>query len=150
VTTCADGGVDEAGNTADGGCTSVTVYDASGGSTCSGATLIAGGRADRLTAAATAGKSDHSKTVSALTNGGSYAVAVACVDGYDNVGPLSDVVCATPAPVLDFWNRYKTDGGAAGGFCALEAPGAPAGGAAMGLGLAFAAALWARRRRGRK
>jgi hypothetical protein len=34
----------------------------------------------------------------ALDNGRSYAVAVAAVDDYENVGPLSSPVCATPQP----------------------------------------------------
>lgn len=154
VTTCADGGTDEAGNVLDGGCTTTIVYDneAGGGTagSCGSGKLTGGGRADQLTAAAQGGKADTSATVSGLTNGASYAVAVATVDAYDNVGPLSNPVCVSPAPVLDFWDAYRGDGGKAGGFCALEAPGAPARGAAMALGVLFAAVALARRRRGRR
>jgi hypothetical protein len=150
VTTCADGGVDEAGNAADGGCTTTTVYDneAGGGTagSCGSGKLVGGGRADQLVSAAQAGKVDTSTTVSNVSNGSSYAVAVATVDSYDNVGPLSNPACVTPAPVLDFWTKYKGDGGGAGGFCALEGEN-PTGGV-MGLGLVFAAIAWARRKRG--
>jgi hypothetical protein len=56
-----------------------------------------------------------------------YNVVVAAVDNFGNVGPPSGVACGIPAPVNDFWKDYRDAGGqAGGGFCALEAVGAPA------------------------
>lgn len=159
VTTCADGGladggVDDSGDAVaipvDGGCTTTTVYDSGGGGgTCSSATLVQGGRADQLTAVATPGKTDTQATITNLTNATSYTVAVATVDSYDNVGPLSTPVCASPGPIDDFWKKYLESGGQGGSFrCATE-PGAPIGGATIGAGLAFVALAWARRQRRR-
>ncbi len=73
------------------------------------------------------GESVSTHTVTGLRNGFQYDVVVAAVDNYGNVGPPSTPpVCATPAPVNDFWKIYRGDGGGAGGgFCALEAVGAP-------------------------
>jgi hypothetical protein len=161
VTTCNDAGVDDAGNPLtddagnpiDAGCTTTIVFDSGGGGaggTCGSSTLVSGGRADKWNPAATAGKTDTSATVTGLANGGTYAVAVATRDSYDNVGPLSAPACASPAPIIDFWSRYKGAGGQAGGFCALEAPGSPARAGLMAFGLAFAGALFIRRRGGRK
>jgi hypothetical protein len=159
VTTCNDAGVDEAGNPVtddagnpiDAGCTTTEVFDSSSasGGTCSSSTLVAGGRADQLKSAAIAGKTDTSATVSNLANSGTYAVAVATRDTYDNVGPLSDPVCTSPQPIIDFWTQYKGAGGQAGGFCALEAPGNHAQGGVTLFGLAFALVLFLRRRRNR-
>lgn len=155
VTTCADGGfadggIDDSGDAValalDGGCTTTIVYEAGGGGTCGSSSLQAGGRADQLTAAATAGKADTQTTVTSLANGTSYTVAVATLDSYDNVGPLSTPVCAEPAPIDDFWKKYKESGGGAGGFCSAE-PGAPVSGAAIATGLAVLAVAWSRRRR---
>ncbi len=73
------------------------------------------------------GESVTTHTVTGLKNGFQYDVVVAAVDNYGNIGPPSSPpVCATPMPVNDFWKIYRTDGGGAGGgFCALEAVGAP-------------------------
>jgi hypothetical protein len=73
------------------------------------------------------GENVSTHTVTGLKNGVQYDVVVAAVDTYGNVGPPSSPpVCATPMPVNDFWKIYRTDGGGAGGgFCALEAVGAP-------------------------
>jgi hypothetical protein len=159
VTTCADGGfadggIDDAGDAVaipvDGGCTTTTVYDAGSGSTCGSATLYAGARADQLTATASPGKTDTQATLTGLSSGASYTVAVATVDSYDNVGPLSTPACATPTPISDFWKKYLAAGGQGGSFrCATE-PGAPVGGVTLGVGAAFLALAWARRRRGRR
>ena len=64
-----------------------------------------------------------------LINGHQYAVAVAAYDDDQNTGILSNLGCQTPEPVIDFWDKYKDDGGlAGGGFCALEGSGGAAGG----------------------
>jgi hypothetical protein len=82
------------------------------------------------------GETNSTYTITGLTNGTTYTVALAAVDNFGNVGPPSTEACDFPAPVNDFWKIYRTDGGqAGGGFCALEAVGAP-----VGSTLAFAGA----------
>lgn len=55
-----------------------------------------------------------------LTNGQSYSVAIAGVDSVGNVGPLSNLVCASPEPTDDFYQLYRDAGGTAGGgFCSV-------------------------------
>jgi hypothetical protein len=55
-----------------------------------------------------------------LTNGVTYAVAIASVDSYLNVGPVSQVTCGTPQLVTDFYEAYREAGGkGGGGFCAI-------------------------------
>jgi hypothetical protein len=87
--------------------------------------------------------------VTGLINGLQYNIAIAGVDALGNVGPLSTLQCGTPQPVDDFWKKYREAGGqAGGGFCALEAAGAPAGSAALFGGMAsVVVAAWRRRRR---
>ncbi len=85
-----------------------------------------------------------------LINGHQYAVAVAAYDDDGNVGVLSQLGCQTPEPVVDFWTKYKEDGGlAGGGFCSLEAAGAPVAGSVFGLGVGTALVAFTRRRRRR-
>ncbi len=86
-----------------------------------------------------------------LINGHQYAIAVAAYDDDGNVGALSNLGCQTPEPVTDFWDKYKEDGGASlgGGYCTLEAPGAPALGSVFGLGVGTAVVAYGRRRRRR-
>jgi hypothetical protein len=79
-----------------------------------------------------------------LQNGVSYAVAVAAVDALGNAGPLSNVACATPKEVNDFFETYRNSGGSAGGgFCALGARPAP--GAAAFFVVALLVRRWRRR-----
>jgi hypothetical protein len=133
---------DEAGN----------VIDSSVVSTGGGISTIPAANIVGLNAGATiASESSGNFTIVGLTNGVTYNVAVAAVDGSGNIGPASTLVCDSPAPVVDFWNAYRNSGGlAGGGFCALEAVGLPVGptvafaGAAAGL-----LAIARRRRRGR-
>ncbi len=135
---------DEAGNVID----SSVVSGTGGISTIPTANIVS------LNAGATiASESSGTYTIVGLTNGVTYNVAVAAVDGSGNIGPASTVVCDYPAPVVDFWNAYRNSGGlAGGGFCALEAVGLPVGstvafaGAGAGL-LAIARRRWRRRRR---
>jgi hypothetical protein len=59
---------------------------------------------------------------SALTNGVSYAVAVAGRDTFFNYGELSDPACEQPEPVTGFFEAYREAGGkAGGGFCSIGA-----------------------------
>jgi hypothetical protein len=61
-----------------------------------------------------------------LENDQPYAVAVAGFDAVNNVGPLSDLACATPQLVDDFFDRYREAGGkAGGGFCSIQRYGSP-------------------------
>ena len=61
-----------------------------------------------------------------LENNQPYAVAVAAYDQVKNVGPLSDLACATPQLVDDFFDRYREAGGeAGGGFCSIQRYGSP-------------------------
>ena len=58
--------------------------------------------------------------VTGLKNGVTYSIAVAAVDGVGNVGKLSNVTCATPSPVDDFFKVYREAGGkGGGGFCSI-------------------------------
>jgi hypothetical protein len=82
-----------------------------------------------------------------LVNGTRYAVAVAATDAYGNLGPLSDVVCETPAPTTDFWNTYKQDGGDAGGGCAVGPADLPLGTLSVLATIAALGASSLRRRR---
>ena len=97
------------------------------------------------------GETNSTFTITGLKNFVTYTVAVSSVDNFGNVGPPSIQACGRPAPVNDFWKIYRTDGGGAGGgFCALEAVGAPAGSAVAfgGAGALVIAGL--RRRRSKK
>jgi hypothetical protein len=92
------------------------------------------------------GTSNASGTIQGLTNGDSYDVAVAAFDQFGNAGTISNVVCASPAPIDDFWKVYNQDGGSA--FCALEVVGKRGGGAAAAL-VSIAGIIFLRRRRRR-
>jgi len=98
------------------------------------------------------GESTSEYTIKGLTDGTTYDVVVASVDGSGNVGPPSSCVHDYPAPVTDFWATYRASGGEAGGsFCALDAVGLPVGSAGLlgGLATAFLTAV-RRRRRGKR
>jgi hypothetical protein len=84
-----------------------------------------------------------------LVNGTSYVIGVAGVDDLGNVGELSELYCATPVPVDDFFETYRSAGGkGGGGFCAF-ARGSLRDALAMlvPLGLLGAGAVARRRRR---
>jgi hypothetical protein len=86
-------------------------------------------------------------TASDLMNGTSYAVGVAAFDEVGNVGPLSSLVCATPAETDSFYEVYRRAGGqGGGGFCSFGLPRSPGGvhAALAALGLVV---LMRRRRR---
>jgi hypothetical protein len=62
-----------------------------------------------------------STLITGLENNVDYAVSAAYKDNVGNVGPLGPVVCATPAPIVDFFEDYNKSGGAAGGgFCSIS------------------------------
>ncbi len=89
--------------------------------------------------------------VKGLTNSAPYTVVVSAVDGFGNVGPPSAEVCATPLAVNDFYKVYRLAGGSAGGgFCTLEAVGAPTGASLASVGFGAIAFGLARRRRRRR
>jgi hypothetical protein len=130
---------DEAGNVIEGG----TVEEGSGGiSTIPSQYLLNGSSGFTI-----ADKSVGSYTIKGLIDGVTYTVVVASVDGTGNVGPPSLEVCDYPAPVRDFWQTYREDGGQAGGFCALETIGAGGAPALAGVAGILAIAALARRRR---
>ncbi len=132
---------DEAGEDA-----SSLVEEGSGGiSTIPLQNLVNGNNGFGITVA---DKSADQYTIKGLQNGTTYTVVVASVDAYGNVGPASGEVCDFPAPTQDFWNNYKNDGGGAGGgFCALDAAGAPVPSLAGAAFLVSAVALVRRKRK---
>ncbi|HXX68823.1 MAG TPA: hypothetical protein VEK07_16670 [Polyangiaceae bacterium] len=106
------------------------------------------------------GETNTAYTIKGLTNGETYAVAVAAVDNSGNPGPpsaQSPETCNFPAPVNDFYALYRDAGGlAGGGFCSLGqgtklegSSGSPIG-SSIALGAAAAATLAAGRRRRRR
>jgi hypothetical protein len=126
---------DEAGDDAEAGTTAVTL---GGGGISDIDTTYQSGEVDSPTAT--------SLQLVGLTNGVTYKVGVASLDGSGNIGPLSPLVCGVSGAVNDFFQTYKDDGGASG--CALDGAGANVrAGSVFGFGLfAAAAALWRRRR----
>lgn len=95
-----------------------------------------------------AARSADSMAISGLTNGVPYRVVLLAIDRARNVTAL-DVGSATPAPVRDFWEDYKAQGGRARGGCGVGQAGA-GGGVLIGLGLALWAGAALRRRRRRR
>ncbi len=136
TTTVTVSSVDAAAEGGDAGTTTSTTVTSQGGISA----IPSGYQSGLATASAT------SLSLTGLTNGITYNVVVASIDGSDNVGPTSSLSCKTPAPVQDFWASYKGDGGGATG-CALEAGSSSGKGTFMALGLMAAALAWARRRR---
>ncbi|MDB4942011.1 MAG: hypothetical protein JWP97_1545 [Labilithrix sp.] len=64
----------------------------------------------------------------APVNGKVYAVTIAAIDSFGNLGELSETRCQFPEETTDFWRDYRGSGGeSGGGFCATSAPGFPAG-----------------------
>jgi len=151
--TTVDGGTTV--NTATDGGTSITTLD---GGTIGGTSSIGISQVSytQYGVGNVGGNTTSSYNVQTLPNGGplinghQYAIAVAAYDDDGNVGALSNLGCQTPEPIVDFWDKYSQDGGAAGGgFCSLKAPGAPVAGSVMGLGLGAVAVAMSRRRRRR-
>jgi hypothetical protein len=88
---------------------------------CEVGELVEGERPpDELECGSATGVATDDGSAVSLENGTRYAVAVAAIDDVGNVGPLSDVTCATPQPVDDFYETYRrAGGGAGGGYCAF-------------------------------
>lgn len=67
-----------------------------------------------------AGQMARRGTISGLTNDQLYAVGITSTDLVGNVGLLSNVLCARPVEVTDFYEAYTEAGGkGGGGFCAM-------------------------------
>ncbi len=92
------------------------------------------------------GRATRNTSTDRLENDVRYAVAVASEDDVGNVGPVSNVACATPIALQDFWELYSDRGGqGGGGYCSLELGRRP--GALAGLSLVALIGLVARRRK---
>ena len=148
-----DASVVEAGP-ADSGCYTVilppvtnacgsTTIDVSGIS-CSGGTVDASVTSAGGSCSQAIGATNTSGTITGLTNGTAYDVAVAAFDEFGNIGTISTTVCATPSPINDFWKIYNQDGGNA--FCALEVVGKGGGRLFAGF-VALVGIIFVRRRR---
>jgi hypothetical protein len=98
----------------------------------------------------TLGASTSGHRIATLQNGVTYYVAVVAVDKSGNASPVWTMVPGTPEEVLDFWEDYKLQGGAATG-CSLGR-GLGMGWLGVGFGVAALALalVVARRRRGRR
>jgi hypothetical protein len=83
-----------------------------------------------------------------LVNNTPYVVSMAAVDRVGNIGVLSNLDCATPIEITDFFELYKNYGGhGGGGFCSMSRRQRPGGFALSALSLSvFGAALRRRRR----
>ncbi len=141
----AEAGTAASGTVADAGCTSASSATSTGA--CPSPTIGAATECGRVLSKTNTGFTDRS-----LTNLVPYAVAVAPLDAFDNVGdPASVTTCVAPEAVNDFWKAYSEAGGQAGGFCALEAVGLPGGANTAVLGFAtFALTLFGVRRRAKR
>ena len=96
------------------------------------------------------GASTSSHRVATLQNGVTYYVAVVAIDKAGNASPIQTMVAGTPEEVLDFWEDYKLQGGAATG-CNLSR-GLGVGWLGVGFGVASLALalVVAHRRRARR
>jgi hypothetical protein len=85
---------------------------------------------------------------SRLSNGVTYALAVAGEDALGNTGNISEIRCGTPRVLEDFYEVYTSQGGrGGGGFCNVAAPGASRLPLGWGLSLLGCALVLAARRR---
>jgi hypothetical protein len=132
-----EGGTDDSGTTTESG---------TGGIANIPSAYLVGGSGTGTTVT---DKSTGTYTISGLIDNVTYNFVVSAVDAFGNVGPPSGEKCDYPAPVVDFWQQYRQDGGGAGGFCALDNVGAPVGPSIVGIGMGAAALALARRRRRR-
>lgn len=134
------GGAAATGAGGTGSSTGVTAAGSGGGGgagSCSSSLLVPGDvPASTLASCGSAAKSTAKANAKGLTNFTSYAVAISSEDVLGNVGPLSELVCGTPAPVDDFFDAYKEAGGTGGGCNVADGflGDAPTTGA-LGLGL---------------
>jgi len=128
-------------------CTSSAFFDATGKPVTPNAEFN-----QRYECGSTAGSTVLAESLrgSPLANLTEYAVAVAAVDRFGNVGALSPVYCETPEPTEDFWQAYRAAGGqAGGGVCSAHGAGMPVG-SLSGLGIVAVAAMGAAQRRWRR
>ena len=133
-----DAGVQDSGVPASGACGS-SVLTTSAGAGDGGAMVEAlqYGQALTKNLCATTSGTSTSVNVLNLKNGTSYDIAVAAVDTFGNVGPLSNAACAEPSAEA---------GPVSSGGCSAGRAGAPAGGAGFGVLMAAALAAIARKR----
>ena len=158
VSTTTDASLTEGGTSGDSGSTAIT----SGTAPVTNVPEVAGISSIALTPYYVAGATSGSYTLTGLTTGNQYAVAVAAVDSYGNVGPIGVApspfsggasgvaACSTPTAIDDFYTAYSLDGGqAGGGFCSVIAVGKATTSMAslFGSGLGIAAIARGRRRR---
>lgn len=165
ASTASDASDDSSVSSVDAGCTTTTETVPGTGGACSSSNLVPakaadGGALSSLPDAkylcAELGGNTGSRVVvesfqgAPFVNDKTYAVAVAAIDSFGNVGTLTDVTCATPGATSDFWQLYRDSGGQAGG-CSTEATGAPGGGVLLAIPMvALLGSLVRRRVRGRK
>ena len=153
-----DGGVDDAG-VADGGQEDAsTVQQDSGTTTTTDAGTVTGivafsglaGADPAYLCSGTLGASTSSHRIATLQNGVTYYVAVVAVDKAGNTSPVWTMVPGTPEEVMDFWEDYKQQGGAATGCNLGRVPGAGWLGVGLGGASLVLALVVARRRRARQ
>lgn len=119
-------------------------------SPCTAPTLIAGMRpaADSPFKRGETGLFVTSGEAEGLTNGTTYACAVAGYDEFQNLGKLSGFACGMPEPVDGYFTQYRAAGGAAGGgYCGFGRRAATPAGAMASLAVL---ALFSLRRRARR
>lgn len=120
-------------------CDTAAGGDADGGGGCGSSLLVPGAvPSAEYECGSNSSRTATSGTVSGLNNFQQYAVGVAAVDDLGNSGLLSELVCATPEPVDDFFELYRRAGGqGGGGYCSFSPSEAPARslGVVVGLGM---------------
>lgn len=151
----ADGDVDagdEGGTEAGTDASTEAATDASPppSSACPTTLLVEGTVPDEAHFCGSGSSTGTSGRITGLKNGVRYSVAVSAVDLVGNVGKLSNVTCASPNPVDDFFKVYRDAGGQAGGGFCTTSGGVGHGAGVFGLFLIALAALGStlRRRRG--
>jgi len=146
----------DASSAADSGTTGGTCGNSSDAGVCASnviqpninGSVIAGLGGGYYVCSTSTDKTTTQATVTGLTNGVQYTFGVAASDLIGNTGPVTVFPCATPQPISDFWDKYKDDGGGAGGgFCALEAVGMPVPTTMMGASMLVALIGVLRRRK---
>jgi hypothetical protein len=142
----------DAGTTTPDSGQACTTNDAGSGPVCPSSVIVSGVNGSTINPAyACATLSDKTATVAVvtgLTNGVKYTFAVSGVDVSGNSGPTALIDCQTPAPIADFWDKYRGYGGKAGGaFCALDTPASPMGTSIFAIGVVATAAALVQRRR---
>lgn len=118
----------------------------SGDAGCSTPTLRAGSRPDESLRRGSTSSTADQVQASGLSDGVSYGCGIAGYDKLENLGKLSNILCGTPGPVLDYFEAYRRAGGrAGGGYCQFGRTRASMIGTGFGILLV---ALALRRKRG--